>query len=301
MSIEIHIPRPLLTLGVIAVAVWFTLGGRLAWQPDTNESVQAQVVQPQEEDIDEAAGGSDGEDVRIVREAEETVRDLRVKQEVLSRREEILRYELGLLELENSDDPLDAATIQERRRELVALLQDKQKAEEQILASLQQMWDARGFALTISKERRGGTRPQLLAWPVEPLRGISAHFEDAGYRKRFGFDHHAVDIPTSQGTIIFAPADGIVAQVSDNGLGFSSLTVDHGGGMATLYGHVSEFLVTEGQQVRKGDPIAKSGGQPGGKGSGRITTGPHLHFEVLIDGEKADPLQYLEESPNVKD
>jgi murein DD-endopeptidase MepM/ murein hydrolase activator NlpD len=71
------------------------------------------------------------------------------------------------------------------------------------------------------------------------------------------------------------------------------VTIRHDNGLATLYGHVSGFLVQEGQRVRAGDPIALSGGTPGTKGAGRLTTGAHLHFEVYLDGKKVDPLEYL--------
>jgi murein DD-endopeptidase MepM/ murein hydrolase activator NlpD len=94
---------------------------------------------------------------------------------------------------------------------------------------------------------------------------------------------------------VAAAADGVIAKVSDNGMGFSSLVIRHEGGFATLYGHVSGFLVQEGQHVRAGDPVALSGGQPGTKGAGKMTTGSHLHFEVTKSGIHVDPLTYLPE------
>jgi murein DD-endopeptidase MepM/ murein hydrolase activator NlpD len=240
----------------------------------------------------DAEGGPDED--WSAKHAEDSASSARERQAVLSRKAEILRYELHLLEDESTSDPMAAADLRVRRQELLDLLADERAAEDELLASLKQMWEARGFALALTSERRSSrTRLAQLLWPIEPLLGISAHFDDDGYAERFGFEHGAIDIPAPQGSTVFAPADGIVAKVTDNGYGFSSVTLEHDDGLATLYGHVSAFLVAEGQRVNAGEPIAISGGQPGTKGAGRLTTGAHLHFEVYLDGKKVDPLEYL--------
>ena len=84
-----------------------------------------------------------------------------------------------------------------------------------------------------------------------------------------------------------------MVKVSDKGMGFNSLVIKHAGGYATLYGHVSKFLVSEGQTVHAGDPVALSGGTPGTAGAGMMTTGPHLHLAMYKDGEVVDPLPLL--------
>ena len=61
----------------------------------------------------------------------------------------------------------------------------------------------------------------------------------------------------------------------------------------TTYGHISNMMATEGQVVKAGDIIGLSGGMPGTKGAGYMTTGPHLHFEVMKDGSYVDPLRFL--------
>jgi len=133
----------------------------------------------------------------------------------------------------------------------------------------------------------------VLQWPVNPSRGISAYFRDTGYRGRFGVDHQAIDIPTMQGTTIHAPKDGIVYKVKDNGMGYSYIILSHKGQIMTVYGHVSSILVKEGQAVTAGTVIGLSGGMLGTKGAGYMTTGAHLHFEVLYKGSHVDPLDYL--------
>ena len=132
-----------------------------------------------------------------------------------------------------------------------------------------------------------------LHWPVTPARGISAYFRDAAYVGVFGVQHNAIDVPTKQKTTVRAPAEGVVYKVRDNGYGYSYLILAHKGGFMTVYGHVYEFLVEPGEKIRAGQAVALSGGTPGTKGAGYMTTGAHLHFEVMKGGKYVDPMFYL--------
>ena len=76
-----------------------------------------------------------------------------------------------------------------------------------------------------------------------------------------------------------------LSQYNAGGYGYYVM-IDHGNGLSTLYGHNSRLLVQVGQTVEAGDIIALSGS------TGR-STGPHLHFEVRVDGEQTDPRAYL--------
>lgn len=134
----------------------------------------------------------------------------------------------------------------------------------------------------------------FLRWPVEPAQGVSAFFADGAYSRRFGMEHGAVDIPTPQGTPVVAPRASYVQRVHrGRGSGYSYVVLAHSEGIQTVYGHVSDILVEEGQVVQEGDVIALSGGSPGTPGAGLLTTGPHLHLEVHKDGAKVNPLPYL--------
>lgn len=131
-------------------------------------------------------------------------------------------------------------------------------------------------------------------WPVKPIRGISAYYLDPSYHSIFGIPHNAIDIPIPQGTPIRAPSAGVVYKVHDKGdESYSYLILAHKGGLLTVYGHMYEILVTERDVVFPGEVVGLSGGIPGTKGAGYLTTGAHLHFEVIKSGKHIDPLKVL--------
>lgn len=99
--------------------------------------------------------------------------------------------------------------------------------------------------------------------------------------------HEGIDIAADSGTIIKASASGKVTLSDWYGNYGKCIIIDHGYGLSTLYGHCLTLLVEEGQTVNKGDKIATVGS------TGR-STGPHLHFEVRLNGVPTDPLQYLD-------
>jgi murein DD-endopeptidase MepM/ murein hydrolase activator NlpD len=135
---------------------------------------------------------------------------------------------------------------------------------------------------------------ELLNWPVKPSRGISAYFRDPSYLTTFGIPHNAIDLPLAQGTALRAPANGVVYKVRDNtDASYSYLILAHKNGLLTVFGHVTTVLVEERDIVLAGEIVALSGGTPGTKGAGWLTTGAHLHFEVMKNGKHIDPLLVL--------
>ncbi len=98
--------------------------------------------------------------------------------------------------------------------------------------------------------------------------------------------HKGIDIANRTGTPVIAPADGIVTKVTRlKSLG-RMVEVNHGYGIKTRYGHLSKSLVKVGKKVKRGDKIASMGS------SGR-STGPHLHYEVFVNGVNVNPSKYI--------
>ncbi len=99
--------------------------------------------------------------------------------------------------------------------------------------------------------------------------------------------HEGLDIINDVGTPVYAAADGVVEMAGHSGGGYGIVVViRHGYGYQTLYGHLSKVLVHEGQTVKRGDCIAKSG-RTG------LVSGPHLHYEVRYNGVCQNPADYF--------
>ncbi len=103
--------------------------------------------------------------------------------------------------------------------------------------------------------------------------------------------HTGTDIAMPTGAYVIAANDGVVIK-SMYVTGYGNMVmIDHGGGVSTLYGHGSELIAQTGQEVKKGDIIMKAG-------STGWSTGPHLHFEVRINGTAVDSLPYITNQTN---
>ncbi|MCX6795220.1 MAG: peptidoglycan DD-metalloendopeptidase family protein [Candidatus Falkowbacteria bacterium] len=124
----------------------------------------------------------------------------------------------------------------------------------------------------VSKVSGGGT----MLWPT------------VGHRitQYYSWRHTAVDIANKVGTPLYAAADGVVEFAGwSTGYG-NNVVINHGGGKKTRYAHASKLFVTVGQEVERGENIAAMG-------STGWSTGPHIHFEVMINGVKYNPLNYI--------
>lgn len=130
-----------------------------------------------------------------------------------------------------------------------------------------------------------GGAPGSVMWPVSGP--ISSGFGMRNHPVFGRFIMHAgIDIAAAQGTTIAAAAAGRIILAQSAGNCGNMITIDHGGGMATNYCHLSQIFVGVGQDVARGQAI-------GAVGMTGDATGPHLHFEVRIDGKPVDPLGYL--------
>lgn len=126
---------------------------------------------------------------------------------------------------------------------------------------------------------RGSGKVSGLSWPLQGR--INSYY---GYR--WGSFHTGIDIDGDQGDPYTAAASGKVIAAGWSGGYGNMLTLDHGNGVVTRYAHSSKLLVSVGQQVSKGQTIGLVGS------TGR-STGPHLHFEVLVNGDTVNPSNYL--------
>jgi murein DD-endopeptidase MepM/ murein hydrolase activator NlpD len=130
---------------------------------------------------------------------------------------------------------------------------------------------------------KANSAPNL--WPVEGQ--VTGSFgERIDPFNGEGAFHSGVDIGSSYGHPIVAPADGVVTLTDTMGGYGKTIMIDHGSGISTRYGHLSGFAVTAGQHVQRGDVIGYVGE------SGR-STGPHLHYEVRINDTPVNPYKYL--------
>src|SRR5262249_12378797 len=97
--------------------------------------------------------------------------------------------------------------------------------------------------------------------------------------------HTGVDLAAREGEPVHAAADGVVVETDWKGGYGNAVMIDHGNGLSTLYGHNSRFAAAVGDRVRAGDVIAYAGATG-------VATGPHVHFEVRVNGQPVDPMPY---------
>ena len=137
---------------------------------------------------------------------------------------------------------------------------------------------------SVSEEYVGG----VMAWPVPGYTRITSAFgmrthPITGIYKL----HTGTDIGAPMGANFIAANDGIVTYAGYNGAYGNMVIVDHGGGITTLYAHGSEIMVQVGQTVKREETVVLKVGSTG------YSTGPHAHFEVRINGQYVEPLDYI--------
>ena len=198
--------------------------------------------------------------------------------------------QLDMLAQERSN--LVAVADQQRRHVAteVAQMEELSASEEAQLEAMIREREAEIAAERAAARRAAGivgpeTSPGQLAWPVSGT--ITSPF---GMRPNpFGGGmefHQGLDIAAPTGTTVTAAASGQIISAGWYGGYGNYVLIDHGGGMSTGYGHLSQIFVSNGQSVQRGQAI-------GAVGSTGMSTGPHLHFEVRLAGKPTDPAAYL--------
>ncbi|MGD9835415.1 MAG: M23 family metallopeptidase [Piscinibacter sp.] len=158
-----------------------------------------------------------------------------------------------------------------------------------IVDSLDESADANSDLFTLIESRLMESRLQSLmipnSAPVSGPVGSGFGFRSDPFTGRSAL-HMGLDFPADVGTPIMAAAGGVVQLTETHPAYGQMVEVDHGNGLVTRYAHASKLLVRTGDIVKRGQPIAQVGN------TGR-STGPHLHFEVLVDGVPQNPARFL--------
>jgi murein DD-endopeptidase MepM/ murein hydrolase activator NlpD len=139
-----------------------------------------------------------------------------------------------------------------------------------------------GQRLEVPRDASRAPTPPSVVLDNWPLYGTIT----SPFGMRSGKMHAGLDIAAPRGTPILAAAAGTIKSAGVMGNYGRALIIDHGNGLSTLYAHCDRLLVSRGQRVVAGQKVALVGST--GK-----STGPHLHFEVIINGRRRDPLDYL--------
>ncbi|WP_420825495.1 murein hydrolase activator EnvC family protein [Thermanaerosceptrum fracticalcis] len=176
-----------------------------------------------------------------------------------------------------------------RQKEILKDIQSDKAAIEQALDEL----EAESKKIEAELRRLAGNNSGKylgsgkLAWPTPDYSRITSPF---GWRRhpilRTNRFHTGVDIGAPHGATIVAAENGKVIDVGWRGGYGRVVMISHGGNIVTLYAHTSAALVEPGEEVKKGQAIARVG-------STGWSTGPHLHFEVRFNGEPQNPMSYL--------
>lgn len=136
----------------------------------------------------------------------------------------------------------------------------------------------------LSKNDRGPTVPENLPTllPVEGF--MTTHFQKGDWY--IGRSHYGIDIAAQRESVIFAAGAGVVLLADWTPDFGNMIIISHGQGIVSYYGHAAKLLVNQGMSVRKGQAIALLG-------SSGISSAPHLHFEIWMNGKPLDPEEYL--------
>lgn len=210
------------------------------------------------------------------------------RQLIADKQAELERDQAALIALRDqaqAQKNLVAAKKAEKEKFLSSVLSERDAAQ-RAYQELQQT--SQQIAEMIRRLQRGGRTPGSTGSMLWPISGpITSPF---GWRTHpiFGtaLFHSGLDIGTDYGEPVRAADGGTVIYAGWMGGYGKAVIIDHGGGISTLYGHNSELVVSAGQAVQKGQVIAYAGATG-------YATGPHVHFEVRVNGSPVDPLGYL--------
>lgn len=217
-------------------------------------------------------------------------KDLREQVRAKKLAQDKLVARIGALRLQQDSQQLTLKSTREQKERAFAQLRGVQRDLERLIAQLDA--DERAIEARIEAYYRGAGKESH----SKPFSGKLARPVPGALTSGFGMRHHpilkrsrmhnGVDFGGKSGDPIRAAADGVVISATYmSGYG-NCVILDHGGGVSTLYAHASKLNVREGQSVKQGQTIAAIGATG-------LATGPHLHFEVRVNGKPVNPLGWL--------
>lgn len=163
---------------------------------------------------------------------------------------------------------------------------EKQLAEqEKLLEQVERQIAAAAAARAAAEDGDGGASG--FVWPCPQSRRITSGFGDReAPLPGASVYHRGIDVGASSGSAVVAAASGRVTTAAYSGSAGNYVVISHGGGVSTVYMHASALYVSEGERVSQGQKIAAVG-------STGFSTGPHLHFGMIINGGYVNPLNYV--------
>lgn len=230
-----------------------------------------------------------------------------LEEQKLAKREKVNQIESAKIEIETqkaklaSNKQVQSYLLDQSRgaewkfQSLLANAIEEERAREKEIQELEKIVKEKLASLEKEKELNEMEEEGeiVFSWPV-PKEAITCLFHDPDYPYRYLLgEHSGIDIRAAQGTTVRATASGYVAQAKYGGMGYSYIMIVHNETFSTLYGHLSQISVVQNEYIKRGEVIGKSGGMPGTPGAGNFSTGPHLHFEVRMNGLPVNPLDYL--------
>jgi len=228
--------------------------------------------------------------VKMDRELLDAVRaDQQAVAQAKARMDALVAHIAGL-ERDLSQQAQELSAAQQEKKLTLKQIASERALYEQQLAELEAESQAIARRLRAMMETPAGRARADQRWSgrfIRPVRGsVSSRY---GMRMHPIFRvrrmHTGIDFSAPHGTPIVAADSGVVVEACYiRGYG-NTVIIDHGGGVATLYAHCSAILVQVGQEVQRGQTIARVG-------STGYSTGPHLHFEVRINGDPVNPAEY---------
>ncbi len=222
---------------------------------------------------------------RIYQNDQDAMVELQEQHDLLESKQEVLANERAALSEEQQAEQVKMEELEEDKAALQKKLDGLNAEADAITAEIVKRQQANS-----NKNKNNGSRPSYsggaMGWPCDS-RIITSEF---GYRIHpitgIYTGHTGMDIGCSMNDPVYASEDGTVILAEWYGGYGYAVVIDHGSGISTLYGHNDYLIAKEGDSVKRGQVIASAG-------STGWSTGPHVHFEVRVNGEYVDPRGYL--------